>query len=74
MAGKSFQAQLDDALGQLPAVGQWMEFDEYKSKLYSTNPDGGKAVFTQILKADLVLKKLDVNTEGKPIVLLMRKS
>lgn len=73
MAVKNFEDQLDEALALLPAVGQWMEFNEYKAKLYSANPQGGQPVFERMLKFDVVQKKLDVDTNGKPIVLLARK-
>jgi hypothetical protein len=56
----------------LPATGE-IEFDQYKSNLYAQNPDGGKAVFTAILKAKMAGRRLDMST-GKPIVYLSRKA
>jgi len=72
MAGSSMQQMVESAVQLLPAKGTWMEFDEYKAKLYSANPSNGRDVFAHIIKNDLVLKKLDVNTAGSVVVLLSR--
>ena len=64
--------QIDQALALLPATGE-IEFDQYKQNLYAQNPDGGKAVFTAILKGKMAARRLDLST-GKPVVYLARKS
>jgi len=68
----SIDDQIEQALSLLPATGE-VEFDQYKANLYAQNPDGGKAVFTAILKAKMLGRRLDMST-GQPIVYLSRKA
>lgn len=68
------QDNINAALDLLPPAGEKVEFDTYKGQLYGANPDGGKEAFTHILKNNLVNRELSRNEEGKPIVLLSRKS
>lgn len=58
----------------LPPVGQKVEFDEYKAKLYAAYPDGGKDAFARMIKAELVNKELSADANGKMVVLLSRKA
>jgi len=74
MASGSMQDMTGSAIELLPKVGEWVEFDAYKSNLYAANPAKGKDVFAHIIKNDLVLKKLDTNTNGQVVVFLSRKS
>lgn len=60
------------AIDLLPKKGDWVEFDAYKSSLYASQPEQGRDVFAHLIKRDLVLKKLDTNTEGKVVVFLSR--
>jgi hypothetical protein len=69
---ESIDVQIDQALSLLPATGE-IEFDQYKANLYAQNPDGGKAVFTAIIKGKMANRRLDMST-GKPVVFLARKS
>lgn len=68
----SIDKQIEDALNLLPVEGE-IEFDAYKAALYAENPDGGKAVFTAILKAKSANRRLDMSS-GSPVVYLSRKA
>lgn len=72
MPPKEVQAQIEDALALLPATGE-IEFDAYKAQLYIANPDGGKAVFTHILNAGKLNKRVKIE-DGVPVVYLSRKA
>jgi|EndMetStandDraft_7_1072992.scaffolds.fasta_scaffold90924_2 hypothetical protein len=69
---KSFDVLVSEAVDLLPPKGEWVEFDAYKSNLYSKQPESGNAVFAHMIKRDVVLKKLDTNTSGKVVVFLSR--
>jgi len=70
----SMQTMTDSAIDLLPQAGEWVEFDNFKSSLYQSNPEKGRDVFAHIIKNDLVNKKLDTNTDGQVVVFLSRKS
>lgn len=70
----SMQEMISSAVELLPKKGEWVEFDTYKDNLYGKNPAKGKDVFAHIIKNDLVLKKLDTNTNGQVVVFLSRKA
>lgn len=70
----SMESMTSSAVELLPKVGEWVEFDAYKANLYSANPEKGRDVFAHMIKNDLVLKKLDTNTNGQVVVFLARKS
>lgn len=67
------QGNIEDALDLLPPAGQEVEFNAYKAQLYAANPDTGKDAFTQILKRELVNKRLVTTEPGKHVVMLSRK-
>lgn len=68
----SFNDKVKEALALLPPEGQKMEFDEYKAKLYSVNPDTGKDVFTHLIKRDLIGKVLDQREDGSHMLNVFR--
>jgi len=70
--GVSMQEMVNNAIALLPPAGEWVEFDEYKSNLYSSNPQNGRDVFAHLIRRELVLKRLDTNTDGKVVVFLSR--
>lgn len=70
----TLQDAVDVALELLPPVGQKIEFDEFKAKLYADQPDNGRDAFARIIKQDLAVKELSRNADGKIIVLLSRKA
>lgn len=74
MAGSSSQGNIEDALALLPPAGQEVEFDAYKAQLYTANPDNAKDAFTQMLKRELVNKRLVTKDDGKHVVMLSRKA
>ncbi len=74
MASGTFDSMTKSAVDMLPKAGEWVEFDKYKADLYGANPEKGRDVFAHIIKNDLVVKKLDTNTNGKVVVFLSRKS
>jgi len=63
-----------EALALLPPVGQSVEFEAYKAKLYAANPEKGRDVFAHLIKKDLLDKKLSRDAAQKIIVLLSRKA
>lgn len=63
---------VQSAIDLLPASGEWVEFDDYKADLYAANVTKGQDVFAHLIKRDLILKKLDTNTEGRVVVMLSR--
>jgi len=71
---QSMETMTDSAVELLPKAGEWMEFDKFKSTLYSANPEKGRDVFAHIIKNDIVLKKLDTNADGQVVVFLSRKA
>lgn len=73
MASGSLQDMTKSAVDMLPKTGEWVEFDKYKADLYQANPSKGRDVFAHLIKNDLVLKKLDTNTNGQVVVFLSRK-
>lgn len=64
----SFNEQVKQAIDLLPSADKPMLFNDYKAKLYSVNPDGGKAVFTHMIKNDLLRKSLDRDTSGNVVL------
>jgi hypothetical protein len=74
MASRSQPAYVQSAIELLPAAGQWMDFDEYKAKLYLANPQNGRDVFAHLLKGDLIDKKMQPGKDGKPQVVVGRKA
>ena len=61
------------AISLLPANGSTMEFNAYKTALYSAMPDQGKEAFTRMLTANLINKSLNRDSSGNTVVLLSRK-
>jgi len=55
---KSLDEQVAEAVELLPPVGEAIEFNEFKAKLYAVNPDGGKDAFTFMLKNGMVKSKV----------------
>lgn len=55
---KTLQEQIDAAVELLPPVGESIEFNAFKAKLYAANPDGGKDAFTYMIKNGLVKTKV----------------
>ena len=74
MAGKTLQDSVDAAVELLPPAGQTVEFNAYKAKLFTADPNNGKDAFAYMLKGDVINKTMGRNAEGKPVVLLSRKS
>ena len=69
---KSFNEQLKDAIELLPPGGKQVVFDDYKAQLYAANPDGGKAVFTHMIKNDLLGKELVRDASGNIALVVSR--
>jgi len=74
MAALNLDQMSEQAVELLPAVGQTMEFDAYKAKLYAQFPESGRDVFSHLIRNDIVAKKLARGADGKPVVLLSRKA
>jgi len=70
----SMQDSVGVAVGLLPPEGSKVEFNAYKSQLYSALPENGKDVFAHMIKANLINKELDRNDEGAIVVMLSRKA
>ena len=68
----SFNEQLKQAVDLLPPVEKPILFNDYKAQLYDVNPDGGKAVFTHMIKNDLLRKYLDRDTNGNVILVVSK--
>jgi hypothetical protein len=68
----SFNDQLKQAVELLPSADKPMIFDDYKAQLYSVNPDGGKAVFTHMIKNDLLRKELARDSSGNVILVVSK--
>jgi hypothetical protein len=69
----TIEQQEAQALDILPVVGE-VEFNTYKEQLYAVNPDGGKTVFTRLLKAKEFARRLDMSNPSSPVVYLSRKA
>lgn len=74
MAGKTLQESIDAAVNLLPPLGQEVEFNAYKAKLYAADPNNGRDAFAHMIKKEVIAKKLGSNEQGKPVVMLSRKS
>lgn len=71
-APKAVQQQIEEALALLPETGE-IEFDAYKALLQAQNPDGAKEVFTQILKKQMLARRL-ITRPLPATVMLSRKA
>jgi hypothetical protein len=74
MAGKNMDEVVKSAVALLPPVGQDIEFDEFKAKLYAAEPNNGRDAFALMLKNDLVNKTLKTVGDHQHRVMLSRKS
>lgn len=74
MASGNLDTMTVEALALLPPAGQKVEFNAYKEKLYTANPNNGRDVFSHMIKKDLIAKTLDRDKDGKIVVMLARKS
>lgn len=73
MSAVNLDQLVAQAIALLPSNGSTMEFNAYKTALYSAMPDHGKEAFTRMLTADLINKSLSRDSSGHTAVLLSRK-
>jgi hypothetical protein len=73
MPANDLQGMVNEAVDMLPPKGEKVEFNAYKAKLYAANPDNGQAVFSHMIKREVVNKELGRNEENAIVVLLSRK-